>query len=266
MVGGATRMPMVRSLVAKMFGRLPLITIDPDTTVALGAAVQAGLLERRETLKDIVMTDVCPYTLGVAIIDDDNDPRSRLSVEPVIERNAVVPISRNIVLSTVQDKQKVVAVSVYQGENLRPENNVHLGTLEVAVPVAPKGKESIDVRFTYDVNGALLVEATVLSTKKAHQRIFSNRGGMSEAELERRFRALEKVTLHPRDQLENKALVARAERLYEERRGMVRDEIRALIAQYERDISNQQLRNQEGCRQRFSEQLDAFEHAPIEID
>lgn len=94
LVGGATRMPMVRSLVARLFGRLPLIHVDPDTTVALGAAIQAGLHKRDAALKDVVMTDVCPYTLGVATVEDARRETRSLYVTPIIERNAVVPISR----------------------------------------------------------------------------------------------------------------------------------------------------------------------------
>ena len=93
MVGGATRMPMVRSLVARLFGRLPLVHIDPDRTVALGAAIQAGLKARAAALEDVVMTDVCPYTLGIAAVDDV-ETTDRKHVVPIIERNAVVPISR----------------------------------------------------------------------------------------------------------------------------------------------------------------------------
>src|SRR5262249_39679962 len=105
MVGGATRMPMVRSLVARLFGRLPLVHIDPDRTVALGAAVQAGLKARATALEDVVMTDVCPYTLGVAAVDNI-ETADRKYVSAIIERNAVVPISRTKVFSTLQNRQR----------------------------------------------------------------------------------------------------------------------------------------------------------------
>jgi molecular chaperone HscC len=263
MVGGATRMPMIRSLVAKMFGRLPLITIDPDKTVALGAAVQAALIQRHGALRDVVMTDVCPYTLGVATVDDADDPYARLSVQAVIERNAVVPISRNLSVSTIRDKQKVLQVSVYQGENLRPENNVLLGSIDVSVPARKRGEESVDIRFTYDINGVLQVQATAISTGKTYEKIFQNTNGLPEDEIRRRFKELEALKLHPRERMENKALVARAERIYEECRGAERDEIKALIINFEQQISDQKLRDPEGCRKHFSKLLDSFERNPL---
>lgn len=262
MVGGATRTPMVRSLVAKMFGRLPLINIDPDTTIALGAAIQSGLIKRNGALRDVVMTDVCPYTLGVATVEDADERHHRLTVSPIIERNAVVPISRNLIVSTVHDNQQLLQVDVYQGENLRPQHNIHLGSLEVKVPRKRRGEESVDIRFTYDVNGTLQVEATSLTTKKTIKQVFGNTIGLSESELNSRFQNLAGLKVPPRDQLENQALIARAERIYEECRGEQRDFIKSLISQFEREIVHQQQRNPAICRQKFAEQLDMIDNFP----
>ena len=155
--------------------------------------------------------------------------------------------------------QAAIAVQVYQGENLRPENNVHLGTVEVKIPRGPRGKESIDVNFTYDVNGILHVEVTVLSTGKIQTKVFNNSSGLSEQDLRKRFQQLQSLKLHPRDQMENQALIARAERLYEESRGNDRDFIKAIVLQFEHEIAEQQLRNSEPVRARFTEQLDTVE-------
>jgi molecular chaperone HscC len=260
LVGGATRMPMVRSLVARMFGRLPLVTIDPDTAIAQGAAVLAGLITRNGKLRDIVMTDVCPFTLGTASVDDPKNPASRRHVVPIIERNAVVPISRSMVFSTVHERQKIMDIEVYQGENLRPEANVLLGNVHVPVPAGKAGQESVDVRFTYDINGTLQVEAKVLSTEKVHSKIFSNSNGMDNTELENRFKMLEKLKVPPREQQENIALIARAERLYEEATGAAREEIRGIILAFEKDIEDQKMRNPDACRLHYSQLLDAFDH------
>jgi molecular chaperone HscC len=258
LVGGATRMPMIRSLVARMFGKLPLIAVDPDTTVALGAATQAGLIARQGALKDVVMTDVCPHTLGIATLDDLGNS-ARTHVSPIIERNAIVPISRAENFYTVSDRQKILAVEVYQGENLRPANNVHIGTIDVPIPPRKAGEEGVEVRFTYDISGVLQVEATVLSTKVKHSRIFKNETGLSDAEIKQKFQTLEKLKLHPRDQEENKLLVTRAERIYEESRGNDRTEIRQLIAAFEAEISDQKMRNPEACRKYYASLLNGFE-------
>jgi molecular chaperone HscC len=258
LVGGATRMPMIRSLVARLFGRLPLVHIDPDRTVALGAAVQAGLKARTASLEDMVMTDVCPYTLGIAAVDDIGS-LDRIHVEPIIERNAVVPISRSKNFFTVQNRQKQIEFEIYQGENLRPEDNVLLGSFKLRIPSNEAGAEGAEVRFTYDINGALEVEATVLSTGVKEIRCFRKATGLTEAELEQRFAALAHIKMHPRNQAENKFLIARAERLYEDCRGADREQLREALLQFEQAITKQQIRDFGVLRSSFAAFLDSIE-------
>jgi molecular chaperone HscC len=263
LVGGSTRLPMVRSLVARMFGRLPLVPVDPDTTVALGAAVQAGLADRDGALKDVVMTDVCPFTLGV-LVTDGSDPKLRTNfVEAIIERNAVVPISRKLQLCTVDDNQTGLPVMVFQGENLRPEANIHLGTIPLTVPPRPKGQERIEIQFTYDINGVLEVEAEVLSTGVKDRKIFRNASGLSEQELDERFKVLAAIKLQPREHIESKTLLARAERLYAEQTPQNREVLRRWIMQFEAEISDQRLRDPSPVRAAFGERLDAMERSPF---
>jgi molecular chaperone HscC len=263
MVGGATRMPMVRSLVARLFGRLPLIHVDPDTTVARGAAIQAALHKRDTALNDVVMTDVCPYTLGVATVDDARSANRQTLVTPVIERNAVVPISRSQRLVTIDDNQKRLSVDVYQGENLRPEHNVFLGSLVIEVPRGPAGSQPVDVRFTYDINAALQVEVTAVTTGRTCSKIFSNSLGLTEEELKARFATMEAIKLPPREQAANKALIARAERLYAEHSGDTRDTLRQSLVRFEAEIADQRVRNHDALREAFTKLLDNFERSPF---
>lgn len=263
LVGGSTRLPMVRALVARMFGRLPLVPVDPDTTVALGAAVQAGLVNRDGALKDVVMTDVCPFTLGV-LATDTSDPAHRTNfVQAIIERNAVVPISRKMQLCTLNDNQTDLPVMVFQGENLRPEANIHLGTIPLTVPPKPRGQECVEIQFTYDINGALEVEAEVLSTGVKDRKIFRNTSGLSEQELDARFKVLAAIKLHPREQIESKTLLARAERLYAEQTTQNRELLRRWIKQFDFQISDQRLHDPSSARKAFSEALDAMERSPF---
>jgi molecular chaperone HscC len=261
MVGGATRMPMVRSLVARLFGRMPLTGIDPDKVVARGAAVQAGLAARSAALEDTVVTDVSPFTLGVAA-QSQGDSRS-LTVVPLIERNAMVPISRTKPFTTVSDGQKLIRVPVYQGENLRPEGNVLVGEITIDVPPRKAGEEGIDVRFTYDVNGALEVEVTALTTGETRSAIFRNSTGLSETELKARFAALAEIKLHPRDQLPNRVLIARAERLYQDHLGEAREAVAELLMRFERDVAVEMGREVERIRRDFALALDRFERSPL---
>ncbi|MBL8509997.1 MAG: molecular chaperone HscC, partial [Chitinimonas sp.] len=124
LAGGATRMPAVRKLVAKLFGRMPAMNLNPDEVVARGAAVMAGLKARDETLNEVVMTDVCPYSQGIEVSEQIATGRFQPGFYlPIIERNSVVPISREQVVSTIVDNQMALHVSVYQGESRLVKDN-----------------------------------------------------------------------------------------------------------------------------------------------
>lgn len=258
LIGGATRMPMIKSLVARLFGRLPLVHIDPDTIVALGAAVQAGLYSRDAALDDMVMTDVCPHTLGIASFDFQSGSGKEY-VATILQRNAIVPISRAQQFITVANGQRTINVRVYQGEHLRPEDNVYIGNIEVPVKPGPAGTEGVDVRFTYDINGALEVEVTSLSLNQKHNVIFSNQTGLNEEELQKSFGRLAELKMPARDQIANKTLIARAERLYAEHTGMKREILRQILNQFEQGLNSQHVTDAELLRRNFSSQLDQFE-------
>jgi molecular chaperone HscC len=263
LVGGATRMPMIRSLVARLFTQLPLVQVDPDTVVALGAAVQAGLKERDAALEDVVMTDVCPFTLGTGVTQNARTRDETIVVLPIIERNSPVPISRSQTLTTINDNQRSVRVTVYQGESLRPEGNILLGELDIAVPPAPAGKESIEVRFTYDINGALETEVTVKSTGKRERRIFRNASNLPQNEIEQRFAALAEIKIAPREQAANRALLARADALYEELLAEDREHLSRLIAGFEHDIGRGH--EIERARSEFAAALDKLERLTFRL-
>ena len=218
LVGGASRMPLSARLVSRMFGRLPVRHINPDEAVALGAAVAAGMKARDESLEEIILTDVCPHSLGVDTNRDDGHGRITTGLfSPIIQRNATVPVSRVERYQPMRDLQTQVEFNIYQGESPRVENNVKLGTIIVKVPPKAAHENPIDIRFTYDVNGLLQIEATVLATGKTQEVILQqNPGVLSPDEISQRLAALTALKVHPRDQQENLALLARAERLYEE--------------------------------------------------
>ncbi len=259
LVGGATRMPMVRSLVARLFGKLPFVNINPDEVVCKGAAIQAALKARDQSIEDVVMTDVCPFTLGISISRERQDRRREQIMSPLIERNAVIPISRNDTFMTVDDYQTRIKVDVFQGENLRPSDNVFIGDLTVEVPRKPAGEESVDVRFTYDINGALEVIVRSETTGKTERAVFSNNSGLSEAEFDKRFKQLEKIKLAPREQEENRVLIMRAERIYTELLGPDRQLLADAISRFSSIIEDQHAVGLESERENFSRFLDEFE-------
>ena len=177
------------------------------------------------------MTDVCPFTLGVSVRDPTAPDQRTMS--PLIERNAVVPISRSGRYYTVADNQAAIVIEVFQGENLRPAQNIKIGELRMPVPLAPAGREGVEVRFTYDVNGALEVEVVGEATGQRERRVFRNEANLSAEELDKRFLALAEIKAPPRDQAENRALIARAERLYAESLGAQREHIKRLLSEFE---------------------------------
>ena len=146
MVGGSSHMPSVRRYVARLLGREPAKGSSPDTAIALGAGVCAGMKERAGDLKELVLTDVCPFTLGIASYNRAEPDRPIMS--SLIERNCVLPSSREGEYFTVYDDQETISVKVYQGENFYCADNTLLGELNIQVPRARRGRQSVRVRFT----------------------------------------------------------------------------------------------------------------------
>ena len=241
LAGGATRMPLVRKLVSRMFGRFPAIHLDPDEAIAVGAAVQAGLKMRDAALDEVVMTDVAPYSLGIGISRQVGPNQYEGGhYLPIIERNSVVPVSRTENIVTIHDNQKEINVAIYQGESRLVADNVFLGKINFPIPVKKAGEVGIDVRFTYDISGVLEAEVTVLATQERHKMVISdNAGVMTPEQIEQRFAELADLKIHPRDQIENRTLVTRADRLYEQSLGDVRQYLAAHTANFQAALESQ---------------------------
>ena len=242
LAGGTTRMPLVRKLVSRMFGRFPMIHLDPDEAIALGAAVQAGLKMRDAALDEVVMTDVAPYSLGIGIarqVGPNNYEGGHFL--PIIERNSTVPVSRVENITTIHDFQKELMVKVYQGEARRISDNIYLGTLTFPIQAKKAGEISADVRFTYDVSGVLEAEITVLPSQEKHKLVITeNAGVMTPAQVEQRLAELAELKIHPRDRMENRTLVAQADRLYEQLLGQDREFLAQHIAAYQAVLDKQE--------------------------
>jgi molecular chaperone HscC len=261
LIGGATRMPMVRRAVARMFGRLPGVGPNPDEAVAIGAAIQAGLKARDVALRDVVMTDVCPYSLGVNTAERRPDGGFRQNVfSPILERNTIVPASRVKRFATVQDGQRIVRFGVYQGESRDIEDNISLGAIEVSVPPRPAGEIAVDVRFTYDINGLLEVDVVVPESGETRQLLLlDDETRRLSQDLEERRAALAALKVHPRELDENRALMARAHRCYEQFLGARREAIGRIIAQFEIMLERQDPREIREVRSKVVAALDEIE-------
>jgi len=257
LVGGATKLKQFRSAITKLFGRLPSSHLNPDTVVALGAGVQAGLIEQNKALDDVVLTDVCPFTLGTGVVDEHGNVGIFL---PVIERNSIVPISVERVLVTAHDNQTQMNISVYQGENRLVRNNVFLGAIQVEIPKGKAGSESVKIRYSYDTSGLLEIDTTVISTGQLYTKAIHNSPGfLTDAELEQARTRLEKLKFHPREAEANRLLLARGERMYSMNTGEKREHIGKMLGEFERILSKQDIPQIEKARGQLTAVLNEFD-------
>ncbi len=265
LVGGATKMPLVRRTVTKLFGRFPDTSLDPDHAVALGAAIQAGLKQKDAALDEVRLTDVCPFTLGVDTSHQDaNGKILEGFFAPIIERNTVIPASREETFYPMNANQRKVLFNIYQGESRRVDGNVFLGRIEVSVPPGREGEVSLDVRFTYDVSGLLEVDIHVPKTGLRQQLIIQDGSeNLSPEDLQDRRQSLEKLKVHPRDESENAAIMARADRCFQSALGEERVYIGELISQFTGVLEKQDPKQIKQSRDEISERLTEIEGAPI---
>ncbi|MGN0974803.1 MAG: Hsp70 family protein [Gemmiger sp.] len=258
LVGGASKAPVVRNFVTKLFGRPPETGVNPDEAIALGAALQCGIKNREQALREVVLTDVCPFTLGTTVVAYRGSEEERFS--PIIERNTTIPVSRTQRFYTVHDDQSMVTVRILQGESRLPENDLELGRLEVPVPQRPAGQISIDVTYTYDVNALLEVEVLVNATGvKKRVLIRSEDSPLSREQAEARMKELAYLKINPREQEENKLLLFRGEQLYEQATGTVREETGRVLALFERELNSGDTARIERARAQLGAALDALE-------
>jgi len=178
LVGGSTRMPKVQALVKEVFRREPNRSVNPDEVVALGAAIQGGILQGESTLKDVLLLDVTPLSLGI-------ETKGGIMTK-LIERNTTIPTTKKEVFSTASDNQPAVDIKVYQGERELASYNRLLGNFVLdGIPPAPMGVPQIEVTFDIDANGILNVSAKDLGTNKEKSIRVESSSGLSKDEIER---------------------------------------------------------------------------------
>ncbi|MEN5238095.1 MULTISPECIES: molecular chaperone HscC [Pseudomonas] len=257
LVGGATRMPQVQQLVAKLFGRLPYRHLDPDTIVALGAASQAACKARDAAIDELILTDVCPYTLGIASSRGE-DVTGAFS--PIIERNTVIPTSKVQRFYSSHAEQKFVRIAVYQGERPWVRDNILVDSFEI--PLQQTGQiQSLDVRFSYDINGLLEVDVTFLESGQKHSHsIDRSPTGLDADARQASQERLVKLKIHPRDTLPNRTLLARLERAWMQSLGDERELIGGWLDAFNNVLARQQASEINRERQALSQALDELRY------
>lgn len=269
LVGGAVKLGIIEEFTEKYFhkmrgekiyfssenfienNKLVSIVANPDTVVAYGVGIAVGMKERNKMFKERILTDVCPFTLGTELVGN--------RFAPIIPRNTTVPTSKSEYFYTIDDYQDKVNVGIYQGESLNIDDNLFLGNFLIDVPRNIAGKEAINVRFTYDINGILEVEATVVSTGLKKSKLIVN-GDLSEEEKSEKIKMLEEIKIQSENKNKDKLLLERANRIYAE---IVNTEIRNHISNY---LENYKMVVATGDRIRIQKAKESFSQFLDKID
>ncbi|ENJ6376492.1 molecular chaperone HscC [Salmonella enterica] len=250
LVGGASQMPLVQRIAVRLFGKLPYQSYDPSTIVALGAATQAACRLRHEDVEEVILTDICPNSLGVEV----NRQGVPGIFSPIIERNTTVPVSKVETYSTMHPEQDSICVRVYQGESHKVKNNILIDSFDVMLK--PNGHiQAIDIRFSYDINGLLEVDV-LLEDGKSESRIIShNATSLTTQQIDASRERLLALKIYPRDMLINRTFKAQLEEQWSRALGDEREMLGEIITDFDAALLSNDMQRVDDVRRRACEYL-----------
>lgn len=263
LVGGSSQLTVFGDFMEELFGRCPHVAAVPDEIVALGVGLCAGIKERAEDLQDLVMTDVCPFSLGVATFSYAGDRMPHMAV--LISRSSMLPASRQERFYTLHNNQNCLRFEIYQGEGYYASENLKLGELAVQVPPGLAGEQSALVTFTYDIDGILHVSAQSSGGDYRDTLILNSSLHLTEEEKAQAMERIHHIRLAAQGSQKEQLLLERGLRLYEQTIGQQREMVAGLIEYWKRLMEQGDLIGRQRNYEWIKERLDRLE-ALIEAD
>lgn len=263
LVGGSSQLTVFGDFLEELFGRRPHVAAVPDEIVALGVGLCAGIKERAEDLQDLVMTDVCPFSLGVATFSYAGDRTPHMAV--LISRSSMLPASRQERFYTLHNNQNCLRFEIYQGEGYYASENLKLGELAVQVPPGLAGEQSALVTFTYDIDGILHVSAQSSGGDYRDTLILNSSLHLTEEEKAQAMERIHQIRLAAQGSQKEQLLLERGLRLYKQTIGQQREMVAGLIDCWKRLMDQGDLIKRERNYEWIRDRLDWLE-AQTEAD